>query len=93
MAALKVVEEKNKLRIVHDATHGVAVNHRIKVRDQARSPTAEEIKALMREKYETHAGCRQFMIVGISPRRTGRSRSAGRTGDGKLADYLPTNFG
>jgi len=64
IAALKVVEEKEKIRIVHDGTHGVHVNHRIRVQDQARGPTAGEIKALMREKMETSSGARQFLILG-----------------------------
>ena len=40
-AALAVIvedEEKDKKRLIHDATHGVRVNHRIKCRDKLRAP-------------------------------------------------------
>ena len=33
-------EAMGKKRIIHDATHGVRVNHRIKCRDKIRSPGA-----------------------------------------------------
>ena len=38
IASLAVVTEKDKIRLVHDATNKVQVNNRIRVRDQARSP-------------------------------------------------------
>ena len=56
--------KKRKLCVVHDGTHGVGVNNRIKVRDQVKSPTAGELKALMREKYESYGGIRQFLLLG-----------------------------
>ena len=43
IAALAVIvedEEKDKKRIIHDATHGVKVNNRIKCRDKLRAPGA-----------------------------------------------------
>ena len=43
IAALAVIvedEEKDKKRLIHDATHGVRVNHRIKCRDKLRAPLA-----------------------------------------------------
>ena len=43
IAALAVIvedEAKDKKRIIHDTTHGVRVNHRIKCRDKLRSPGA-----------------------------------------------------
>ena len=52
IAALAVIvedEAKDKKRIIHDATHGVRVNHRIKCRDKLRSPGAREKKHLLRE--------------------------------------------
>ena len=64
VAGLGVVEEKEKIRVVHDGTHGVGINNRIKVRDQVRSPTAGEIISLMREKYEQNAGVKQFILMG-----------------------------
>ena len=48
IAALAVIvedEAKDKKRIIHDATHGVRVNHRIKCRDKLRSPGARETPA------------------------------------------------
>ena len=43
VAALAVLEEKNgKKRIIHDATHGVRVNHRIRCRDKQRMPGPKE---------------------------------------------------
>ena len=55
IAALAVIvedEELDKKRIIHDATHGVRVNHRIKCRDKLRSPGAREKKHLLREHEE-----------------------------------------
>ena len=43
IAALVVIvedEEKDKKRLIHDAIHGVRVNHRIKCRDKLRAPGA-----------------------------------------------------
>ena len=40
IAALAVIvedEEKGKKRLIHDATHGVRVNHRLKCRDKIRA--------------------------------------------------------
>ena len=64
LAGLGVVEEKDKVRVVHDGTHGVGVNNRIKVLDQVKSPTAGEIRALMREKHEMNSGNKQFLLMG-----------------------------
>ena len=52
VASLAVVAEKDKIRVVHDASSGVHVNNRIKVRDQLRCPGAGEMKYLMRERRE-----------------------------------------
>ena len=43
LAGLGVVEEKDKIRVVHDGTHGVHVNNRIKVRDHVKSPQWERL--------------------------------------------------
>ena len=45
-------EELDKKRIIHDATHGVRVNRRVKCRDKLRSPGAREKKHLLREHEE-----------------------------------------
>ena len=63
LAGFGVVEEKDKVRIVHDGTHGVGVNNRIKVRDQVKSPTAGEIRSLMREKHGQRRGVKQFLLM------------------------------
>jgi hypothetical protein len=62
IAALGVVEEKNKIRVVHDASHKVHVNHRIKVRDQIRCPGAGDIRTILRER--VCAGVKSFAIMG-----------------------------
>ena len=52
IAALAVIvedEEKGKKRLIHDATHGVRVNHRIKCRDKLRAPGARDKKQLLLE--------------------------------------------
>ena len=65
IAALAVIvedEAKDKKRIIHDATHGLRLNHRIKCRDKLRSPGAREKKHLLREHEE--AGEVAFSVVG-----------------------------
>ena len=52
IAALAVIvedETTGKKRVIHDASHGVRVNHRIKCRDKIRAPGAREKKMLLRE--------------------------------------------
>ena len=64
-AALAVIvedEELDKKRIIHDATHGVRVNRRVKCRDKLRSPGAREKKHLLREHEEE--GETAFSVVG-----------------------------
>ena len=46
---LGVVDEKTKIRVVHDGSHGVHVNHRIKTRDQVRIPGRGELETLLVE--------------------------------------------
>ena len=41
-------------RVLLDGTHGIAVNHRTRVRDQERAPIAADIKRMMREKSLTN---------------------------------------
>ena len=64
VAGLAVVEEKEKIRVVHDGTHGVKVNTRIRVRDQTRTPSAGELRTLMRERHASTGGRRHFLLVG-----------------------------
>ena len=58
IASLAVIvedEEKDKKRIIHDATHGVRVNHRIRSRDKIRAPGAREKKQILRELHSVRA--------------------------------------
>ena len=48
--------------MVHDASNGVEVNHRIRLLDQVRYPGAGEIRYLIRERRE--AGRKTFTILG-----------------------------
>ena len=64
-AALAVIvedEEKDKKRLIHDATHGVRVNHRIKCRDKLRAPGTREKKQLLLDAMDKRE--RPFLIVG-----------------------------
>ena len=48
VASLGAVEKKDgSFRVIHDATHGLAINSRIKVQDQIRSPMAGDLKRAM----------------------------------------------
>jgi len=62
VASLAVVDEVTKVRVVHDATHGVALNNRIKVRDQVRYPGAGEIRCILEERRAR--GQKGFFILG-----------------------------
>ena len=62
IASLGVVVEKEKIRVVHDASHGVQINHRIRTQDQLRMPGAGEIRALLGEYRET--GKTTFGLLG-----------------------------
>ena len=42
-------ETIGKKRMIHDASHGVRVNHRIRCRDKIRAPGAREKKTILRE--------------------------------------------
>ena len=52
IAALAVVVEPEKIQVVHDGTNKIHINNCIRVRDRVRSPTAGELRALMRDKHE-----------------------------------------
>ena len=65
IAALAVIVEDEaigKKRMIHDATHGVRVNHRIPCRDKIRAPGAREKKQLLREMMEAKQVA--FSVVG-----------------------------
>ncbi|CAE7346838.1 DSK1 [Symbiodinium sp. KB8] len=65
IASLAIIVEdelKDKKRIIHDATHGVRVNHRIKCRDKIRAPGAREKKQLLREMIDENRVA--FSVVG-----------------------------
>ena len=63
-ASLAVVTKKDKIQRVHDATKNVQVNHRIRVRDQARSPGAGELRTLLQEWQERRGGAKMFAVIG-----------------------------
>ena len=65
IAALAVIvedESVGKKRMIHDATHGLRVNHRIRCRDKIRAPEAREKKQLLREMMEAKQVA--FSVVG-----------------------------
>ena len=62
VAALGVVDEGEKIRVVHDGTHGVQINHRIRPRDQIRCPSAGEIQEVLRGLRER--GSKGFALMG-----------------------------
>ena len=65
IAALAVIVEDElmgKKRMIHDASHGVRVNHRIRCRDKIRAPGAREKKQLLREMMEAREVA--FSVVG-----------------------------
>ena len=64
ITSLAVATEKDKIRLVHDATNKVQVNNRIRVRDRARSPGAEELRTLPREWQERRGGTKMFAVIG-----------------------------
>ena len=76
--------EGSSFRVVHDGTHGVQVNLEIRLRDQARMPTAAEAKALMemqsREKPGAHF--QLLMDVAKAHRRVKRKGE----GEGKVPE-------
>ena len=76
ISALGVVEEPGKVRVIHDATHGVEVNNRIRIQDQVRYPGAGELRQLLRERRE--AGIKTFAIVGDASKAHRRIKVAER---------------
>ena len=55
-------DETNKRRIIHDATHGVRVNHRVRCRDKLRAPGARDKKQLLTKLIEEETVA--FSVVG-----------------------------
>jgi hypothetical protein len=62
VAALAVVVEKDKIRVVHDGSNGVHVNHRIRPLDQQRCPGAGELREILKERKEK--GLKGIAVVG-----------------------------
>ncbi len=58
--------EGTSFRIVHDATHGVQVNPEIRMRDQARMPTAAEAKSLMELQSRERPGAHFQMLMDVA---------------------------
>ena len=50
VGAMGMVEETgSKFRLIHDGTHGILVNNRIKVRDQQPSPMIQDISVVLHQ--------------------------------------------
>ena len=62
VAALGVVKEPTKLRVIHDGTHGVGVNNRIRSANHLACPGPGEMRALM--EYERGRGMHLWSLVG-----------------------------
>ena len=62
VAGLAVVQEPGKIRVVHDGSNGVHVNHRIRLRDQVRSPGAGELRAILKKAATEDS--KMFMLAG-----------------------------
>ena len=62
VGSLGAVEEKDKVRVVHDGSHGVQINHRIRIRDQVRYPGAAELETLLKER--RYLGKKGFAVIG-----------------------------
>ena len=62
IASLAVVQEPGKIRVVHDGSNGVHVNHRIRPRDQVRYPGAGELRTILRSK--AAANKKLFVVAG-----------------------------
>ena len=62
VAALAVIEEGDKIRVVHDASNGVHVNHHIRLKDQVKYPSSGELERLLRDREER--GVKSFALVG-----------------------------
>ena len=62
VAGLAVVVEPTKIRVVHDGSNAVKVNHRIRPRDQTRAPGAGELRRILREQAQN--GAKMFAIAG-----------------------------
>ena len=61
IASVGVVEERSKIHVVHDGSNRVNTNHRIRVRDQLRSPGAGELRTIMAERVER--GLKSFSLL------------------------------
>ena len=62
IAGLAVVQEPGKIRVVHDGSNGVHVNHRIRLRDQVRSPGAGELRTILKKAASDNT--KMFVIAG-----------------------------
>ena len=93
IASLAVIEEKDKVRVVHDGTNGVQVNNRIRVRDQVRSPGAGELQALLRERQEVGGGRNGWHCLEMPLRHTAGSRCDEKIGVFRVAASRREKYG
>ncbi len=54
IAALAVLQEKDKIRVLYDATHQVGTNHKIRMKDQLRMPGPGEKRLLLQQAMARH---------------------------------------
>ena len=62
IGSLGAVIEPEKVRVVHDGTHGINANRHVRIRDQVQLPGAGELEELLRER--KLAGRRGIAVVG-----------------------------
>ena len=62
VAGLAVVQEPGKIRVVHDGSNGVHVNHRIRLQDQVRPPSAGELRVILKKAAAENS--KMFVLVG-----------------------------
>ena len=59
-----IEKDDDSFRILHDASHGVLVNHQTRVRDQIRCPSAAEARTIMELCDSDRPGDVQFTLLG-----------------------------
>ena len=65
VSALAVLQEKDKIRVLHDASNVVLLNHKIKCRDKLRNPGPRE-KFLLLKQFKKHSRQALSIIVDVS---------------------------
>ena len=66
LAAVAKDLEKDGWRIVYDATHGVRLNHRIRIRDQVRMPAWQDVSRILEAVRDEEASIRFCLKYDVS---------------------------